>query len=156
MEWEEVNDATFVASTYETGLISDRLVGNVLGSLCLTKLVHEDEWIVSRVSHIKLLPAFARVVSTSDKWVVTQASNRDGAGCKAAVDNGSGRTGKWLFFVHIAKEDISEGGNIEEVKNIMVLLDVGIERLILKSLIGGYHDGGKETIHLGIKGFGQK
>jgi hypothetical protein len=54
------------------------------------------------------------------------------------------------------KEDISEGGDVEEVDNIVVLLDINVEGFILESLIGEYRNGGKEAVHPGIKSFGQK
>jgi hypothetical protein len=54
------------------------------------------------------------------------------------------------------KKDISKGGDVEEVDDIVVLLDIDIEGFILESLVGKYCDGRKETVGPGIKGFGQK
>jgi hypothetical protein len=158
MKREGVDDATFVTSPHELGLVSYRLVGNVLGGLGLAKLVDEDEWVVPKVSRIKFLPAIARVVSVSEggERMVACAGDGDGTGCKAAMNDRGGRVRGWLFFVQVMKKDISEGGNIEEVKDVVVLLDVDVEGFILESLVSKYHDGGEETVRPGIKGFGQK
>jgi 5S rRNA maturation endonuclease (ribonuclease M5) len=72
------------------------------------------------------------------------------------MDNGSRGMGKWLFFVHVMKKDISEGGNVEEVKDVMIFFDIDVKGLILKPLVSEYCDGRKETICPGVKGFGQK
>jgi hypothetical protein len=138
MKGEVVNDTAFVTSPHKSGLVPYRLIGNVLGGLGLTKLIDEDEWVVPKVSRIKFFPAIARVVSVSESGerMVACASDGDGTGGKAAVDNrGRGASG-WLFFVQVTKEDISEGGNVEEVEDVMVLLDVDVEGFVFKSLIG--------------------
>jgi 5S rRNA maturation endonuclease (ribonuclease M5) len=61
-----------------------------------------------------------------------------------------------LVFVHITKKDISEGGNVEEVEDVVVLLDVDVKGFILEPLIGEYCDGGEEAVRPGVKGFSQK
>jgi hypothetical protein len=134
------------------------LVGNVLGGLGLAKLVNENEWVVPKVSHVKLLPAFARVVSVSDEseGVVARAGDRDGTGGKAAVDDRGRRAGGWLFFVQVTKKDVSEGGDVEEVKDVVVLLDIDVEGFILESLVSEYCDGGEKTVGPSIKSLGQK
>jgi hypothetical protein len=65
MEWKGINNTTFSTSAHKVHLISNGLVGDVLGGLCLTKLIYENEWVVPKVSCIKLLPAFTRVVKVS-------------------------------------------------------------------------------------------
>jgi hypothetical protein len=155
---EGIDDTAFLASAHESGLVSNRLIGDILGGLGLTELVDEDEWVVPKVSHVKLFPTLARVVSVSESGerMVACAGNRNRAGGKAAVDNRGRGASEWLFFVHVAKKDVSEGGNVEEVEDIMVLLDVDVEGLILESLIGKHCDGGQETIGPSVKSLGQK
>jgi hypothetical protein len=155
MKREGVDYTAFLTSTHESGLVSYWLVGDVLGGLRLAELVDEDERIMPKVSGVKLLPSFARMVSISDEGegVVARAGDGNGTGGKAAVDNGSRGAGEWLFFVHVAKKDVCEGGDVKEVEDIVVLLDVDVEGLILESLIGEYCDGGEETIGPGVKGF---
>jgi hypothetical protein len=155
---ERIDDTAFLASAHELGFVSYWLVGDVLGGLSLAELVDKNEWIVPKVSGIKLLPSFARMVGVSDEGegVVTRTGDGDGTGGKAAMDDRGRGTSKWLFFVHIAKNDVSEGGNVEEMEDIMVLLDVNVEGFILEPLISEYCDGREETIGPSVKGFGQK
>jgi hypothetical protein len=158
MKREGVNDTAFITSPHESGLISYWLVGDVLGCLGLAKLVNKDERVVSKVSRIKLLPAFTRVISVSEggEGMVARAGDRDRTGGKAAMDNRGGRVSGWLFFVQVMKKDVSEGGDVEEVEDVVVLLDVDVEGFILESLVSEYCDGGEETVRPGVKGFGQK
>jgi hypothetical protein len=158
VEREGVDNSAFLASAHKLGLISNWLVGDVFGSFSLAKLIDEDEWIIPKVSCIKLLPAFTRMVRVSSigKRMVTRASDRDRAGGKATMDDRGRGAGEWLLFIHVIKKDISEGGNVEEMEDIMVLFDVDIKGFILKSLVSEYCDGRKETICPSVKGLGQK
>jgi hypothetical protein len=158
IERERVNDTAFLASPHKSGLISYWLVGNILGGLGLAKLVDEDEWVMSKVSHVKLLPALARVVNVSEEGegMVTHTGNRNGTGGKAVMDDGGRGMSRWLFFVHVIKKDVSEGGDVEEVEDIVVLLDVNVEGLILESLVSEYCDDREKTVHPSIKSLGQK
>jgi hypothetical protein len=158
VERKGVDDTTFLASAHESGLIPNWLIGDVLGGLGLTELVDEDEWIMSEVSRVKLLPALTRVISIKGKseGVVTRAGDGDRASGKAAMDDRGRRAGKWLFFVHVTKKDVSEGGDVEEVEDIVVLLDVDVKGLILEFLVGEYCDGGEEAVGPSIKSLGQK
>jgi hypothetical protein len=96
MEREGVNNASLIASPHESGLISNRLIGDVLGGLGLAKLVDEDEWVVPKVSRIKLFPSFTRMVSVSEEGegMVAQAGNGNGTGSKAAMNNGGRGAGR--------------------------------------------------------------
>jgi hypothetical protein len=157
MEGKGVNNTTFIASPHKSGLISYWLVGDILGRLGLAKLVNKDKWVVPKVSCIEFLPAFTRMVSVSKGCErVACAGNGNGTGGKAAMNDRGRRASEWLFFVHVAKKDISKGGNVEEVEDVMVLLDVDIEGFVLKSLISKYHDGREETVCPSVKGLGQK
>jgi hypothetical protein len=155
VERERVNDTAFLTSAHESGLVSYWLVCDILGGFGLAKLINEDERVVPKVSHVELLPAFTRVASVSDKGegVVARAGDRDGTGGKAAMDDGGRGASEWLFFVHVVKKDVSEGGDVEEVEDVVVLLDVDVEGLILESLVGEYGDGGEEAVGPGIEGF---
>jgi hypothetical protein len=155
---EGMDDTAFLASTHKPGLVSYWLVCDVLGGLSLAKLVNENERVVPEVSRVKLFPSFTRMVGVSGEgeWVVARAGDGNGTSGKAAMDNGSGRAGEWLVFVHVTKKDIGEGGDVEEVDDIVVLLDVDIEGFILESLVGEYCDGGEKTVGPSVKGLGQK
>jgi hypothetical protein len=155
---EGINDTAFIAGPHESGFIAYWLVGDILGHLGLAKLVNKDEQIVPKVSSVKLFPSFTRMVSVSGEGegVVARARDRDGTSSKAMMDNRGRGASEWLFFVHVAKKDVSEGGDVEEMEDVMVLLDVDIEGLVLEPLVGKHCDGREETIGPGIKSFGQK
>jgi hypothetical protein len=95
-------------------------------------------------------------VSEGGERMVACAGDGNGTGGKAAMDDRGRRASKWLFFVHIMKKDISEGRNVEEVEDVVVLLNVDVEGFILKSLVGEYRDDREKAIHPSIKGLGQK
>jgi hypothetical protein len=158
MEREGIDNTTFLASTHKSGLVSYRLVCNVFGGLSLANLVNKDEWVVPEVSSVKLLPSFTRMVSVSGEGerVVARAGDRNRTSGKAAMDDRGRGASEWLFFVHITEKNVSEGGDVEEMDDIVVLLDVDIEGFILESLVGEYCDGGEETIGPSVKGLGQK
>jgi hypothetical protein len=111
-----------------------------------------------KVSCIKFFPAIARMISVSEggERMVACAGDGNRTGGKAAMSDGGRRASRWLFFVHVMKKDVSEGGDVEEVEDIVVFLDVDIKGFILESLVGEYSDGGEETVRPGVKGFGQK
>jgi hypothetical protein len=158
MEREGVDDTAFVTSPHKPGLVSYGLVGDVPGSFGLAKLVDENERVVSKVSRVEFLPTFTRVVSVSEggERMVARAGDGNGTGGKATMDDRGRGAGEWLFFVHVTKKDVSEGGDVKEVEDVMVLLDVDVEGLILESLISEHCDNRKETIGPSVKGFGQK
>jgi hypothetical protein len=155
VEGERVDNTAFLASTHESGLISNWLVGDVLSGLGLAELVNENERIVPRVRGVKFLPSITRMVCVSGngKRVVARASDGYGAGGVTAMDDRSKGAGEWLFFVHVTKKDVSEGGDVEEMEDVVVLLDVDVEGFILESLVGEHCDGGEETVHPGVEGF---
>jgi hypothetical protein len=152
---EGINDTAFIASAHESGFVSYWLVGDVLGGLSLAELIDKNEWVVPKVSGVKLLPSFARMVSVSEEveGVVARAGNRDRTSGKAAMDNRGRRSGKGLFFVHVTKKDISKGGDVEEVEDVMVLFDVDVEGLVLESLVGEYCNSGEKAVGPSVKGF---
>jgi hypothetical protein len=105
----------------------------------LTELVDKDEWVMPKVSGVKLLPSFTRMVDVSGECerVVARAGDRDGTGSKATMNDRGRGASEWLFFIHITKKDVSEGGDVEEVEHVMVLLDVGFLRFTLR-LLGSF------------------
>jgi hypothetical protein len=67
VERKGIDYTAFLTSTHESGLIPNRLIGDVLGGLGLTELVDENKWIMPKISHVKFLPALARMVGVSGK-----------------------------------------------------------------------------------------
>jgi hypothetical protein len=158
MERKGIDGTAFLTSTHESGLVPYRLVRDVLRGLGLTKLVDENKGVMPEVSGVKLLPPFARMVSVSEEGegVVACTGDGDGTGGKAAMDDRGRRAGEGLFFVHVTKKDVSEGGDVKEVEDVVVLLDIDVEGFVLESLVGEYCDGGEETVGPSVKGLGQK
>jgi hypothetical protein len=72
------------------------------------------------------------------------------------MDDGSRGAGGWLFAVHVVKQDVSEGGDIEEVEDVMVFLDINVKGFVVKPLISEYGDDWEEAVHPSVKGLGQK
>jgi hypothetical protein len=74
-------------------------------------------------------------VFCNDLWFV----RREGVGLRPGGDavkkRNSGRDRRRLRFFHVIFKDVSDVGYEEEVKDVVVILDVKVDRLVVKTLV---------------------
>jgi hypothetical protein len=137
VEWHGVNWGTLLSRTFNTRLILHYLEGNVGSCFCLPLLIDKDEGVLTGVCGVELLPSLTRVLGVlcDDLWLV----RREGIGFRPGGDameerDSGGNRGRLRLF-HVVFKDVGDVGYEEEVEDVIVVLDVKVNRFIVKTLV---------------------
>ena len=145
VKWHGMNGVVLTPSALETCFVLMGFVADVGGSLRLSLLVDKEEGVVLGVRSVKFLPYPSWALKIV--WVVNGRVSREGDVARLRGDAlGKGDFGRDEWFLrlfHIIFKDVGDVGNEEEVKDVIVVLNVDIEGFVVKTLVSESGDGGE-------------
>ena len=120
-------------------------------------LVDEDEGVLTGVCRVELLPTLTRMLGVlcDDLWLIRREGVRLRSRGDAVKERDSGGDRRCLRLFHVVLEDISDVRYEKEVKNIIVVLNVKVNGLVVKSLVSQRHNRREQVLSPGFKSFAQ-